>query len=314
MASFLGKITPARSQVVYEHMTPDGPVQMTRPTPNPRITLAGHAVLTFLFYGCLAAYFVYAVLAYINQEPATAVVLRPADQFPVLPLNFTARCKTPACGPIHMISNYSAFPSSPCFTYNGGVAGSVTLGYKDVVAVDGVPVTLGLCYTAQEGISMAQPGAFPVSMIQVAFTGFNGTAELLVRSHDGALNRLLNIESGGHVRALQVGINVETLDGAVTALSPYSLLFQTEGERVVTEAARSEALIQMMPLANVREGRTVRSAWVLVSSIGSAFDTLTGIFVVLLPVWALIFAASRRRQELAQAWRDRNAQRGKYSH
>ena len=289
---------------MYEVSTPQGPTQVTRLTPNPRINLTGHALLTFLFYGALAGYFVYAVLAYVNQEPLTVVALRSADRYPPVLLNLTVECTAPACGQMLFISNYTAFPSSPCRDFDGGDAASLTNGFRQVVATPGVPVPFALCYTAQEGFSMGSATTFAVSMIQVGFTNLTGTASLAVRSADGRVNRLLNIAPGGAVRSMQLGYDVETLDGAVTRASPFSNIVQFEGNRKVN---RSDALIQMGPLANVRERTNARSAWALVSSVGSAFDTLQGVFLTLLPLWALIFAASRHKEDVARFLQARKA-------
>lgn len=168
-----------------------------------------------------------------------------------------------------------------------------------------------LCFTAQESLKLTSvdpEASLELSMIQVGFKNLTGNAgatlnvEVKWRGNTltSSVKKLINVNEDHSVRVLPIyatieeDLNLPTKSnddyGKIISFTPSADVIQFEGFRPAT-SDRSDVLIVLQSLTTLRTRQQVFSLWDLITNVGSTFETLTGAFVVVIPVWSWIFVA-----------------------
>ena len=289
---FLARISPAKAEFVKTRQTKDGVLlQTTHNRADPGISNVGHSILTVIFYTAFVAYVVISTVSFINKTPPETNSMMPSGQLPAVEVDVTLVCQTGTCGTLTVVENYTAYPETACYKRLAGNP-NATNGILSTVVQSGQPLRALLCYTGEDEWSVVTPGNLAVGMIQTIFSDLRGFGSVNVKSvadSGASLSRDLGLDTTS-VRALNIGAEVTKLDDEIETVTVYPLQYQAEGFREGTN--RSEILLQLVPLANVRSRRSGRTAWELVADFGSAFTTLQIFFTFLVPLWAVVFAVN----------------------
>jgi hypothetical protein len=277
--------SPARKNVVRRRYIPadDQVVRIVADEPDPNMTQCGHVLLAAFFYVVFLVYVVVSVIAFINVTPVATNSLLDARKYSPVPLKLTVLCKTGDCGSMYVISNYSAYPASRCYT-------PANKGFFKKAMATGDTTEVALCYTDMESISYAGTTDLRMSQVQVVFDNLTaGFGSVIVQSLNAAktVNRQLSVDKGA--RSLNIGLQVETFNTEEIGFEPFSKQYQMDA----TRKNRADLALLMAPLAHVRNTRTQRTWFEVVADFGGAFESLQLVFFFIVPLWLIVFAVQK---------------------
>ena len=89
------------------------------------------------------------------------------------------------------------------------------------------------------------------------------------------------------VKTFNMGVYYKTVDDALDTLAPYAINYQMEGSR---KGIATDVVLRLSPFANLKEIQNTRSALVMLGDLGSVTELVKLVFVLIIPIWALVFA------------------------
>lgn len=280
------------------------------------MTVAGHLTLMVLFYGALVAYVAMIIISWLGLPPTVANLVRPSETYPPVALDVTPRCVSGQCGNITIRVNNS-FADVPQLCRDAYVAAGTPLSYVATNVDSGSTHRVLLCRVPDAPLSTNLETTLFTYGVTITFENMTsaGLGEIVVRASDETALRSPRVSSSSFsgtpmqkllsvgnnmIKTFNIGLFVQTTDGTADKLAPYALQYQMEGSRPRLATA-TDVVLRLSPFANVKELTNDRSVLTMLADIGGAAELVVLVFVVIIPLWTLLFAAQGKLPRVQSA-------------
>ena len=286
MGQALLKISPAQERRVTTHMHPvkKGFVEITKSAPASDMTDIGHFTLSVLFYTLLIAYLALVVITFVTAKPVVTQSIVPSEELAPIRFRVTPVCQSGGgCGAISVTANYTGMFSPERTTQCGGALQQFTN------IPSGSPIDLTLCYIPDPVYSPTITGPLRTNGVYISCPGIVpevGSATLTFEHPESGYTKFLTVTSG-MVKSFNIGIQTQVQDETLVGIRPFSKNYQMEGLRLDDI---SDVILQLAPFTNKETVETKKSFITFMADFGSAFELVKTLFVIVIPLWALLFA------------------------
>ena len=275
-------LSPAQTKIVRPVFSVDKKkgALMTESIADHRLTSAGHVLLSVVFYGLLVLYLVFTIIAFYRQEPEVVESIVPTSTIgEALTLRLQVGCSA-SCGTISIYTNYTSLPPGQNHCHGNGTI------HRNVLTNESI--TMELCHVPNPVYSPTIAGPLRINGLVISMSNISEDEYGTLDIYDDAsgYHKFLTL-APMMVKSFNMGLHMTKQDGAVTLLQPFSKNYQMEGVRLDNV---SDVVLQLAPFTNLRQVTTTRSIIKFLGDFGSTFEVVRLLFVILTPLWILLFA------------------------